>query len=335
MLGILISVDTVKAAFGGRLAKLRFGLDHFLRTLGTDLVILYGDDGRLLQMLTHNYVVQLWDLCHLEQPEFAEVAHAGEFERRERINRSALLKATAIVVDSNYGKQLVHDVYRVTPSRIHAAPFLVDTAFDRDSFNSATDAAVRQRYQLQDPYIFYPAQFWPHKNHRYILAAVRAMRDRGAPVPQVVFSGSDKGALQEVMALARDLGVAANVKYCGFVPSEHMPYLYRGALALVMPTYFGPTNIPPMEAAALGVPVCYSDLPAFREQMGDRAIYVDLQEPQSLARELERLIAAAPQADATARSNAVRSPAIDAIQQHVEILASIIRGYIAKRGLQE
>ena len=62
-----------------------------------------------------------------------------------------------------------------------------------------------------------------------------------------------------------------------------MPYLYQGALALTMPTYFGPTNIPPLEAFALGCPVCYSDLPAFRSQVGDAAFFMDLADPDSLA----------------------------------------------------
>jgi glycosyltransferase involved in cell wall biosynthesis len=39
-----------------------------------------------------------------------------------------------------------------------------------------------------------------------------------------------------------------------------------------MPSYFGSTNLPPLEAVSLGCPVIYSDLPEFREQMGDAAI---------------------------------------------------------------
>jgi glycosyltransferase involved in cell wall biosynthesis len=58
---------------------------------------------------------------------------------------------------------------------------------------------------------------------------------------------------------------------------------YKNALALVMPTYFGPTNIPPLEAFHWGCPVCYSDLPGLREQVGDAAFLMDLEDPGSLA----------------------------------------------------
>ena len=64
--------------------------------------------------------------------------------------------------------------------------------------------------------------------------------------------------------------------FLGLVPDEDIPALYEGALALVMPAYYGPTNLPPLEAVTLGCPVIYSDLPGCREQMGDAALYCDL-----------------------------------------------------------
>jgi glycosyltransferase involved in cell wall biosynthesis len=148
---------------------------------------------------------------------------------------------------------------------------------------------VTDAYGLVAPYVFYPAQFWAHKNHRYIVAALNEMRKRYGWCPQAVFCGGDRGTLQATLEYAQTLGVRDKIIYCGFVPSADIPYLYTGALALVMPTYFGPTNIPPVEAASLGVPVCYSDLPSFREQMADRASYVDLTRPGSLADTLETL----------------------------------------------
>jgi glycosyltransferase involved in cell wall biosynthesis len=74
------------------------------------------------------------------------------------------------------------------------------------------------------------------------------------------------------------------------VPDEDIPALYQGALALVMPTYYAPTNLPPLEAVALGCPVIYSDFPSFREQLGDAALYCDLANASSLADHLVSLI---------------------------------------------
>jgi len=69
-----------------------------------------------------------------------------------------------------------------------------------------------------------------------------------------------------------------------------MPYLYKQALALVMPTYFGPTNIPPLEAFKLGCPVLYSDLPGLRDQVKGAALLLDLKDPESLVKNLLKVI---------------------------------------------
>ena len=66
------------------------------------------------------------------------------------------------------------------------------------------------------------------------------------------------------------------VRFAGFVDDEELPFLYSQSIALVMPTYFGPTNIPPLEAFKINVPVLYSDLPGLRDQVGKAAMLIDL-----------------------------------------------------------
>ena len=66
--------------------------------------------------------------------------------------------------------------------------------------------------------------------------------------------------------------------------------LYENSIALVMPTYFGPTNIPPLEAFTLGTPVLYSDLPGLREQVGNSALLLNLKDPSSMSKNIYKLI---------------------------------------------
>ena len=46
----------------------------------------------------------------------------------------------------------------------------------------------------------------------------------------------------------------------------------------------------PLEAFALGVPVLYSDLPGLRDQVGDSALLLDLNDPNSMAKNLINLM---------------------------------------------
>ena len=56
-----------------------------------------------------------------------------------------------------------------------------------------------------------------------------------------------------------------------------------------MPTYFGPTNIPPLEANQYGCPVAVSNIYAMPEQLGKGAIYFDQKSDESIAYAIKKL----------------------------------------------
>ena len=57
-----------------------------------------------------------------------------------------------------------------------------------------------------------------------------------------------------------------------------------------MPSFFGPTNLPPLEAMQLGIPVIVSDLPGIRDQIGDGGLIVSPFSADDLAKEINLLI---------------------------------------------
>ncbi|HZH66514.1 MAG TPA: glycosyltransferase, partial [Flavisolibacter sp.] len=63
---------------------------------------------------------------------------------------------------------------------------------------------------------------------------------------------------------------------------EEIYTFYKHALALVMPTFLGPTNMPLLEAEALGCPVICSNLKGHWEMLGEHACYVEPNNPESI-----------------------------------------------------
>ena len=74
-----------------------------------------------------------------------------------------------------------------------------------------------------------------------------------------------------------------------FVNDEEITYLYKHAVGMVMPSYFGPTNIPPLEAMALGCPVAVSNKYAMPEQVGKAGLLFDPDSPDEIAMCINRL----------------------------------------------
>src|ERR1051325_1432074 len=91
------------------------------------------------------------------------------------------------------------------------------------------------------------------------------------------------------MRTARRLGVLSQVTTLGYVFDSDMSALYRAADGLIMPTFFGPTNIPVLEAWDLGSPVLQSDIRGIREQVGDAALLADPSSVDSIANGIYRL----------------------------------------------
>lgn len=258
-------------------------LDKFLMERNIDLVFFLSPTRLSLVTECHSHMVRVLDQCHRDFMEFPEVSKFGEFEGRERILRNSLPRAIAVIVDSEYGKINMVRRYGLDEERIRVLPYLPSRAV-RISAESGGKLLVdiKKKYGIQGDYVFYPAQFWTHKNHRYILEALKILKERHKIRISAVFCGKDRGNKDFILAKALEYGIGDRIICPGFVEDREMPSLYRQAVALVMPTYFGPTNIPPLEAFALGCPVCYPDLPGLREQVKDAAYLMDLANPESL-----------------------------------------------------
>ena len=235
-----------------------------------------------------NYIITIWDLCHRDEPEFPEVYKNRVFEKREfNINR-CLKRAIAIIVDSELGRENIARRYLIDYSRVYIVPF--SPAVEISNPSKEVKKNIKEKFQISGDYIFYPAQFWAHKNHTYILKGINILKEKYNKMVNVIFSGKDAGNLNYVKSVVDELNLSDQVKFLGFVDNEDIVELYKNSLALVMPTYFGPTNIPPLEAFALGVPVLYSDLPGLRDQVGDSALLLDLNDPNSMAKNIINLM---------------------------------------------
>lgn len=224
------------------------------------------------------------DLMHRYEPSFPEVSIFGLFHRRERHHRRLCRQAKGVLVDSEVGKRQVMESYGPSASRLHVLPFVAPAYVHSDQVPADFD----QRYRLPDKFIFYPAQFWEHKNHIRLLQAMAALRPK-VPDLHLVLVGSKKNAYGRVLKEIERLSLQDRVRILGYVPDEDMPVFYRRALALVMPTFFGPTNIPPLEAMAVGCPMAVSNIYAMPEQVGDAALLFDPNSVDEIAEAIFRL----------------------------------------------
>jgi glycosyltransferase involved in cell wall biosynthesis len=278
-----------------RLGLRRLGrhLDAVLDDHGIDLVILNHLDETVRRIGDHPFIITIYDVDHRDHPEFPEAFSDRLFDRVERTHLAVLTRALAVITNSACIARRIADLYQVDPERIIVLPLVPSLPVRRHAAGkgSTTVEEVRRKYHLPDRYVFYPAWFLFHKNHLYLLEGLLELERRHGIVLHAVFCGGDpQGQRARVERQVQALGLRERVQFLGLVPDADIPALYQGAVALVMPSYFGPTNLPPVEAVTLDCPAICSDLPGCREQMGDAALYCDLADPANLADHLRALV---------------------------------------------
>lgn len=228
------------------------------------------------------FIITIWDLQHRLQPFFPEVSELGEWSwiGRQEHYMNVATKAFCCVVGTKRGSSELTQFFGIDPSRIIVNPFpcpqpLIDEGLE--------DHFILSRFNIaSQKFLLYPAQFWSHKNHISALYALKILISSGSDL-KLVLPGSDKGTLQSIYSMASRLGISEFVIAPGFLPREELVALYRNCLALIFPSFFGPDNIPPLEAMSYGVPAVVAKVPGSYEQYGNSVLYFDPCKPEDLA----------------------------------------------------
>ena len=223
----------------------------------------------------------VWDLQHRVQPWFPEVEEKGIWENREAFYSRYLQRASIVVVGTETGRKEVGRFYQIPSERIRILPLPTP----RFSLTKPSNSGhyILKKYTIPENFLFYPAQFWSHKNHANLLIALKILKQKHNISVPLVLVGSDKGNETYIHKLIQKLELSYQVYILGFVPLEDMTALYKNALALTFMTFFGPDNIPPLEAFALGCPVIASKVSGAEDQLGDAALLVDPKSPEQIA----------------------------------------------------
>ena len=233
------------------------------------------------------YIATVWDLQHRLQPWFPEVGNLVEWNGRESYVSVFLRRAARIIVPNETGRKELHLFYQIPEDRIiclpHPTPQLITITADEEQ-------KILTTHGLKPGFLFYPAQYWPHKNHASLLFSLKILKETYDLVLPAVFVGSDKGNVDYLKKLVVELGVESQVHFLGFVTDSEMTALYKNALALVYLSFFGPENLPPLEAFSVGCPVIASRVNGASEQLGDAALLVGSTNSDEIALAIKSLM---------------------------------------------
>jgi glycosyltransferase involved in cell wall biosynthesis len=257
-------VEPVTLATGWQELRMAWSLPRMLRRLGAKLV---HTQYAVPLRCPCPAVVTVHDLSFARDPDLMGPKDRAVF--RLVVPRAARRAAGLLTVSERTKADLV-ELYGVPADRVVVTPNGVDPAF-------APGPGAHD-------YVLNVGAIQPRKNQLAALAAAEAV---GFPL---VVAGPTKDA-----HLAEELR-RRGARLEGYVTTERLAELYRGAACLAQSSRFEGFGLPVLEAMASGTPVVAVSDPALREVAGNAAIVVDDDQlTDGLRRALaerERLVAA-------------------------------------------
>ncbi|ODT22963.1 MAG: hypothetical protein ABS35_13565 [Kaistia sp. SCN 65-12] len=128
------------------------------------------------------------------------------------------------------------------------------------------------------------------KNIEVVLEALRRLKANGRPTPKLVIAGSHRKRLRRYAARPAFSGIQDRLIFVDNPNQTDLVKLYKGALALVMPSKLEGWGLPAGEALWCGTPAVCSTAEALQEVCGELGIYFEPDDDDHLADILERLM---------------------------------------------
>ena len=228
------------------------------------------------------------DLQHEHYPQFFQ---SSELEWRDEVYPAGCHLSHTVVVGSQWIKDDVVRCYGVNPHKVQVIPEAAPTQLYGVPSKSFLTEIVN-KYRIEQPFAFYPAVTWPHKQHIALLEAIAHLRDKHKMVVRLVCTGSrDESHWPEINTCMERLNLSGQVKFLGFVPDEDLRALYRLSQFLIQPSLFEASSLPIFEAWLEGVPVACSNVSALPDQVKDAALLFDPHSVESIADAMRKLSA--------------------------------------------
>jgi glycosyltransferase involved in cell wall biosynthesis len=216
-------------------------------------------------------VVTVHDLSHLE---FYSRWHRMYYNV---VFRRLYQQCDAIVCVSEYTRKRFLEWSGISGTKVH----LVLNGGASTSFLENSEV-----FELPFPYVLYPGNHRPYKNLDRLVTAYLASSLPRQGI-RLVMTGTKSTRLLE---LARRLGGEHFIHFVGLLPSEDIPKLYKGSLAIVFVSLSEGFGLPILEGMAAGVPVLTSNTSAMPEVAGEAALLVNPYSLEELKRGLERIV---------------------------------------------
>jgi glycosyltransferase involved in cell wall biosynthesis len=227
-------------------------------------------------------VLTVYDMIHERFPD--QVDPRGRHSEKKRL---AVQRADHLLCISETTRQDLIERFNVPPEKTSVTLLAVDEIFARPSDELEANEPPRS---ITAPYFLFLGRRDPYKNFGLLLHALAICRAHIAE-QKLPFQLQVLGAplTTEEWKQITDLGLQDTIVWQPVSDDQSLRTWYQNSVGLVFPTLWEGFGLPLLEALTAGTCVIGSNIPVFRELVGDGFEPFDPNDAESLAAALNRM----------------------------------------------
>lgn len=221
------------------------------------------------------------DFQHRRLPEFF---NDGECAQRDAQFGEICRNSDVVLVSSHAA---LADLAAFMPECVQKSSVLRFVPDMAGSGRAAPIETVRKKYRIEGAYFHLPNQFWRHKNHAVVIAALDLLERSGQGITVVCTGNTNDHRHPDyfggLMQTVENCGLAGRFRVLGVVPYADLMAIMMNSVALINPSLFEGWSTTVEESKILGKTILLSAIDVHIEQAPPRGHYFDPQDANALA----------------------------------------------------
>lgn len=217
------------------------------------------------------YIITLHDIIPCKLPETVNPKFLKLFQKTMP---PILEKSDGVITVSNFSKQDIVNTFNYPEDKVFVTPLASEKIY-RPLDKLYSKKLIEKNYGISDPFILYIGGLSHRKNIVRIIEAFELLKTKYNKNIKLVIAGKKDSNYEFYKKEVQRFSLASHVVFPGFIPMEHMPYIYNASELFVYPSLYEGFGLPPIEAMACGVPVISSNITSMPEVLKNAAILIN------------------------------------------------------------
>ncbi|MBI6874066.1 glycosyltransferase family 4 protein [Clostridium aciditolerans] len=233
-----------------------------------------------------NFMITLHDVIPYKMPETVSDRYLKIFH--EHIPK-VVSACDGIITVSDYSKKDIMEAFNFPENKIFVTPLASEDIY-KPLNRDLSKKIAKKYYSIDKDFILYVGGFSPRKNIIGLIESFSKLLSIYKKDISLVIAGKKGKSYDSYKKRAEELGISDKVIFPGFIPIEHLPYIYNAAKLFAYPSFYEGFGLPPIEAMSCGVPVVASNATSVPEVVGNGGLLINPNDVDDLCYSMFRVL---------------------------------------------